>query len=300
MALETTPPPLNVARAASGGRGAAAPSSAEEGGGEARPSLSARRGEVMEALDALSIELRPRELRLMLREVDHEFLAQVNRNDAEDRARRRRDRCDSAACSSRVSSDTFSSSRPAPVSPAAAPCAGHRMRRSPGSRTVRRSTSAAVAGLVKGAASQVRLTQRVLRAMRPSMGVECYMHGKSQRGRRLRTVASATTADEQRRQTLVENAIGRVKARKRQFDARVVEMYRIAAALSGREPGSPRAMADRHATDHEERELMFNVRCRSACSCARACLAGRPVLPPPPPGRGTPAEQGACGAHGGR
>eukprot|EP01047_Picozoa_sp_COSAG01_P105059 COSAG01_NODE_34311_length_549_cov_18.422222_1_plen_33_part_01 len=33
--------------------------------------MSARRGEVMEALDALSIELRPRELRLMLREVDH-------------------------------------------------------------------------------------------------------------------------------------------------------------------------------------------------------------------------------------
>ena len=64
----------------------------------------------------------------------------------------------------------------------------------------------------------------------------------------------ATSTEEERQQLLVANAIARVKARQKTADNRLKECYAVAIALSGREPGSPKA-TDRH------------VSAQAICSC---------------------------------
>jgi len=46
------------------------------------------------------------------------------------------------------------------------------------------------------------------------------------------------------------------RARQKTHDNRVKECYNVAIALSGREPGSPKA-TDRHVTDSDELALIF-------------------------------------------
>ena len=46
------------------------------------------------------------------------------------------------------------------------------------------------------------------------------------------------------------------RARQKTHDNRVKECYNVAIALSGREPGSPKA-TDRHITDSDELALIF-------------------------------------------
>ena len=193
------------------------------------------RTEIEGALETLKIELNRNEMRLMFRDVDDEFLVREKAAQEADRLKKRAERE-----KKRQQKAAIMHSRQSPRSPKAV---------SPKDKKE-----------LKSVAHTVRTIKRVLEKMRPEMTMDPCLHADSKYHKSFLNAPKArdhiASSEEQRQQYLIKKSIGRVKARRRLHDQRLAESVQVTIALSGREPGSPRA-SDRYATDHDELALIF-------------------------------------------
>jgi hypothetical protein len=184
------------------------------------------RRDIEDALSTLNIHVNDREWRLLMRDVDTQFIDNEKREQAAAfekrralRLKKRRQKADAGVHG--------------PLSPS-----------SKFTQKVR----------------LVKATHRVLSAMNPAVSLNSCLHKNSRHQKVMMSstheASAARGSEDERQQELIRKSIARVKARKKLYEQRLVETYNLAIALSGREPGSPRA-TDRHGTDHEELALIF-------------------------------------------
>ncbi len=209
---------------------------------------AARKQEIFDAIKTCKIHLSDREMKLMTREVDEDFLRQEAEAQAEferqKRARRRN-------ASPRSGSPTL----------LGASIARDSLLTDTGKAKLEDANYQ-----IKRQSSDVKILRSALTDLQQEQTIPLTgaLHPKNRRHKALmnRTRAPAagtnvaTSTEAERQQLLVAKAIARVKARQKTADNRLKECYNVAIALSGREPGSPKA-TDRHITDSEELQLIF-------------------------------------------
>lgn len=209
---------------------------------------AARKQEIFDAIKTCKIHLSDREMRLMTREVDEDFLRREAEAQAEfERQKRSRRR----NASPRSSSPTL---------------LGASIARDPLLTDAARAKLEDANYKIKRQSSDVKILRSALNDLQQEQTIplEGALHPQNRRHKALmhRTRAPtagtnvATSTEQERQQLLVAKAIARVKARQKTADNRLKECYSVAIALSGREQGSPKA-TDRHITDSEELQLIF-------------------------------------------
>lgn len=216
--------------------------------GSQRARKEARRQEILDAIKTCKIHLSDRELRLMTRELDQDFLRREAEAHAEFERQKR----------ARRSKGSPRSGSPGLLQ--------NNLSRDPLLSDTAKAKLEDADFRIKRQSGDVKLLRSALNDLQHEQGVplEGALHPDNRRHRALMNRTRkppggtnvATSTEEERQQLLVANAIARVKARQKTSDNRLKELFNVAIALSGREQGSPKA-TDRYVTDSEELRLIF-------------------------------------------
>ena len=197
-----------------------------------------RKQEIVDALKQCKIHLSDNEMRLMTREVDQDFITREALQHAEYEKKRRDEKISKNRGGRLAPIDSLLSD-------------GARDKFAGANHTIKTQTS------------DVRILRSALDDLNRDnlVSLSGAIHPGNRRQRSLLNrskgaAVAGTSTEEERQQLLVANAIARVKSRQKTADNRLKECYNVAIALSGREPGSPKA-TDRHVTDSAELGLIF-------------------------------------------